>query len=97
LLVRSYFPRLQDDSFVAFASMFLKLPDTRAVLRRGVPMLVLGADEDRIIGPSDVRRTARTYRAEMEIFPGMGHDMMVEPRWQQPAERIQHWIENGQW
>jgi hypothetical protein len=26
-----------------------------------------------------VRRTARAYQTEAEFFPGMGHDMMLEP------------------
>jgi hypothetical protein len=28
-----------------------------------------------------------------EIFPKMGHDMMLEPGWEAVAERIHEWLE----
>jgi pimeloyl-ACP methyl ester carboxylesterase len=58
-----------------------------------VPVLVLGAQHDRAILAMDVQTTACAYRTEAEIFPDMGHDMMLEPGWAAVAERIHRWLE----
>jgi hypothetical protein len=57
------------------------------------PLLVLGAECDGTISTDEVRTTARAYRTEAEIFPDMGHDMMLEPEWAAVAERIHIWLE----
>jgi pimeloyl-ACP methyl ester carboxylesterase len=57
-----------------------------------VPMLVLGAHLDGFFTPEEIRATARAYRAEVESFPGMGHNMMLEPGWHRVAERIDAWL-----
>ena len=44
-------------------------------------MLVSGAQCDRSVTPGEARATARAYRTQAEIFPNMGHDMMLEPGW----------------
>jgi len=36
---------------------------------------------------------AAVYGAEAEIYPNMGHDMMLEPGWAAVAERIHRWLE----
>jgi pimeloyl-ACP methyl ester carboxylesterase len=88
--VNAYFARLQDESYLAYLDMlFLDLPHPRRIAR--VPMLAVGGTGDAIISPADVRRTSRTYKADLEIFPGMTHDMMLEPGWQQVADTIIAW------
>jgi alpha-beta hydrolase superfamily lysophospholipase len=67
----------------------LNLPRPKRVT---TPLLVLGAECDRSILPNEVRATARAYRTEAEIFPEMGHDMMLEPGWADVAERIHTWL-----
>ncbi len=57
-----------------------------------VPMLVLGASEDRLIPPSLVKRTGQTYCVEAEIFEDMGHAMMLERDWALVAKRILAWL-----
>jgi hypothetical protein len=39
-----------------------------------------------------VHATARAYGSEAEIFPGMGHDIMLEPGWRTVAEYIDIWL-----
>jgi pimeloyl-ACP methyl ester carboxylesterase len=57
-----------------------------------VPMLVLGAELDGFFTPAEIRSTARAYRAEAQLFPGMGHNMMLEPGWRTVAQRIAAWL-----
>lgn len=48
-------------------------------------MLVTGAQLDALFSPCEINATARVYRTEATIFDGMGHDMMPEPEWADPA------------
>ena len=59
---------------------------------RSTPLLVLGAQCDRSGTRREVRATARAYHTQTEIFPNMGHDMMLEPGWVAVAERIHTWL-----
>jgi alpha-beta hydrolase superfamily lysophospholipase len=70
-------------------AILLKLPRPKRVT---TPMLVLGAEHDDCFSQSEVHATARAYRTEAEIFPDMGHDMMLEPGWEAVAERINGWL-----
>lgn len=82
--------RLQDESYPAFLDVSaLALPRPRRV---EAPVLVLGAERDGIFTAAEVRRTARAYRTEAEIFAGMGHNMMLDPAWRQVADRVDAWI-----
>ncbi|WP_156687418.1 alpha/beta hydrolase [Mycobacterium sp. Marseille-P9652] len=58
------------------------------------PVLVLGAEQDTCFSVDEVHETARAYRTRAEIFPGMAHDMMLEPGWAVVAERIHGWLES---
>ena len=57
------------------------------------PLLVLGAELDGTFTTAEVRATATAYGTTAEIFPEMGHDMMVEPQWDAVAGRIHAWLE----
>jgi pimeloyl-ACP methyl ester carboxylesterase len=61
--------------------------------RVSTPVLVLGAEEDGMVTNAEVRATARAYRTEAEFFPGMGHNMMLEPGWAPVAQRIHAWLQ----
>ena len=89
--VNTYQQRLQDESYLAFLGM-LALDLVKAKRVNRVPMLVLGGAEDEIIVQRQIRRTAAVYGAEAEIFPDMGHDMMLEPGWQAVAEHMVGWL-----
>jgi pimeloyl-ACP methyl ester carboxylesterase len=57
------------------------------------PLLVLGAEDDFCFTQQEVRATAGAYHVEAEIFPKMGHDMMLEPGWEAVAGRIHEWLQ----
>ena len=44
-----------------------------------VPVLVLGGQRDGTVSIEELHSTARAYRTTAEVFPNMGHDMMLEP------------------
>jgi pimeloyl-ACP methyl ester carboxylesterase len=90
-LVDRCFARLQDESYLAFIDTMIMLARPRSI---GVPVLVLGAERDSIFTVSDIQKTARSYGTSAEIFPGMGHDMMLDEGWQQVASRIDEWVWN---
>lgn len=85
-----HYARLQAESIRAELDMLaLALPRPR---RGPTPMLVLGAANDNIFSAAEVEATARAHAAELEIFPAMAHDMMLEPAWQAVADRIIAWL-----
>lgn len=57
-----------------------------------IPILVLGAEEDLLIPPEQVRMTARALDTAATLFPGMAHAMMLEPGWEQVAATIDGWL-----
>jgi pimeloyl-ACP methyl ester carboxylesterase len=82
--------RLQEDS--RRAGLDTPLFARNSPKRVTTPLLVLGAGCDGDITPKELHGTARAYRTKAEIFPDMGHDMMLEPGWQAVAERIDGWL-----
>ena len=84
-----YAAQLQEESARAIPDMMRNLPKPEHVNTR---LVVLGAECDGLLATKEVRATARAYRTEAEIFPDMGHDMMLEPGWQAVAERIDSWL-----
>ncbi|MCP4602927.1 MAG: alpha/beta hydrolase [Proteobacteria bacterium] len=86
-----YHSRLIDDSCRALLDMtILDLPRPRKI--DPPPMLVLGGADDMLVSSREVEKTARTYGAETQIFPGMGHGMMLDVGWQGVAGRIMEWL-----
>ena len=41
---------------------------------------------------AEAQATARAYGTDAVIFPDMAHDMMLEPAWQQVADKIIGWL-----
>ncbi|TGK33211.1 alpha/beta hydrolase [Leptospira gomenensis] len=85
-----YASLIQNESFLAFLDMLLfRLPKTKRIK---TPFLVLGGEKDRLFPPWEVKRTAKLYGAEAEIFPNMGHDMMLDVGWENVANRILRYL-----
>ena len=57
------------------------------------PMLVVGAQWDRITPPSVQRRIAAKYDAEYLEIAGHAHMLIVEEGWEQPFKEILKWLE----
>lgn len=57
-----------------------------------VPVLVMGAVNDRQIRRADVEATARAYGTQAVVVPEMAHHMMLEHGWQGVADRMLAWL-----
>lgn len=57
------------------------------------PMLVVGSPHDRVVSRSTLERAARRYGAAPLLFPGMGHDLMLDARWREPLDAILDWLD----
>ena len=82
-----YFHLSQLESHRALWDMAMfNLPQTHRIKK--TPLKIIGAQRDHLILPSLVEMTARSYGTEAEIFPGMGHGLMLERDWKLPAQSI---------
>ena len=89
-LLEKYQPRMQDESFRSYLDeLGLNLIHTKRVK---TPLLVIGAENDAVIKPRMVQRTAQRYGTTAEIFPDMAHDVMLEAGWEKVAKRILEWL-----
>lgn len=59
------------------------------------PVLVVGSTDDRIVPRRSLEKTARRYGGAPLLFPGMGHDLMLEARWQEPIDAILDWLDKS--
>jgi pimeloyl-ACP methyl ester carboxylesterase len=87
---KAYADRCGDESPAAQFQVLLHLP--AGPPKGGAPVLVLGAPDDALVPIPDVRDTARRIGAELIEFPGVGHDLMLDGGWQEPAEAMLDWI-----
>lgn len=88
-----YAVRLEEE-FLGRSTRDMALLDLPKPERVTAPLLVLGAECDGCFTAEEVRATAHAYNTEAEIFPNMGHNMMVEPGWEAVAQRIHAWLES---
>ncbi|MCK2088355.1 alpha/beta hydrolase [Thauera aromatica] len=90
--LRRYYRLSQPESHRAIWDMSLfNLPHPMRMHQ--VPMLILGAAHDALIPPDQVRMTAVTYGRQAEIFPDLGHGLMLERGWEKVAIHIDRWLD----
>jgi pimeloyl-ACP methyl ester carboxylesterase len=58
----------------------------------GVPVLVVGSPDDKVVPRRSLEQAARHYGGAPLLFPGMGHDLMLDARWQEPIDAILDWL-----
>ena len=57
------------------------------------PILVTGSPDDRVVPRRSLEKVARHYGGAPLLFPGMGHDLMLDARWQEPIDAILDWLD----
>lgn len=88
-VIASCLDRMGLESKRASRETVKQLPSARMIT---MPMLVLGAGADAMRVVGDAATVAGIYQADMELFPGMGHMMMLGPGWEAVAEKIDSWL-----
>lgn len=88
-------PKIQDESFrVLLDTLVLRLPAPKRAraAHPDLPMLVLGAEDDRVFSAGEMRALAAAYRADCVILPRCAHDLMLDTRWQSAADALASWL-----
>ena len=84
--------RLQSESWRACLEMNEPISPP---LEIACPMLVLGGEFDHTVPAEAVTETGQAYGATVQIFPGVGHNLMLEPSWREVADCIDRWIKTN--
>ncbi|MCP3977630.1 MAG: alpha/beta hydrolase [bacterium] len=83
---------LQDESFLTYLDMMgMALPKPG---KTDAPVMVCAGSEDALFTVREAHKTAEAYGVAAHIFNGLPHDMMLHPRWQEPARAIARWLED---
>jgi hypothetical protein len=88
--IAEYAARFGKESYRAALEMIYNLPQPRKIK---APLLVVGAENDALIPPPKIEKTARVFNADCKIFPAMAHDLMLERGWQKVADFMIQWLE----
>ncbi|MDE2668110.1 MAG: alpha/beta fold hydrolase [Chloroflexota bacterium] len=81
---------MERESFRAWVEMLVVRLDARRI--GSTPILILGAEGDRLISGDALRATATDYGADLTMVPDMAHDMMLEDNWQEAAGAMFDWL-----
>jgi non-heme chloroperoxidase len=57
------------------------------------PVLSVAAADDRLVPERICRRVAARYDAPHRAYAAMGHMMVIEPGWEEPASHILKWLD----
>ena len=88
---RKYLPMIGAESQLAVSE--LAMPEFRlSYRRRNLPTLVLGGTEDAVFPASDLHFMASTWNADLHRAEGLGHMLMLDPKWEDVARHIHAWI-----
>jgi len=88
--VAEYVQHFGKESYRANLEMIYYLPNPQKVK---TPLLVVGAENDALIAPKKIEKTARVFNADCKIFPNIAHDLMLERDWQTVADFMIVWLE----
>jgi len=81
------------ESFKAFLNMLY--PNIKINYHTKIPMLVIGAENDKVFTTKELTNTAKKYNADLKILPDIAHDMMLDTLHEKAAQEIIDWIEES--
>lgn len=90
--LEEYTNKLCSESFRVFIEMLY--PRVKVNSHSKVPILVIGAENDKIFTIDENKSTARKYGAELIILENIAHDMMLDVNHENAAAAIIEWIED---
>ena len=89
-LVAQYTNQMVGESFKAFLAFLF--PKVKVNYHTQIPLLVLGAAQDKIFTVKDNQKTAKKYQAELKIMEGIAHDMMLDTKHEEVAQVMIAWM-----
>ncbi|MDX1992920.1 MAG: alpha/beta fold hydrolase [bacterium] len=90
--VEKYHARMQDEAFrILLDGSLVNLPRPRRI--QPTPMLVIAAADDKVFTLAEEQATGKAYNTRTEVFPHIAHDVMLEPRWRDIADRVVSWLD----
>lgn len=91
--VKRFYPLFQCEPPRALTDLTFFCP--LAKMKPECPMLAMGGEEDIIIPPEFVQKTADFYSADIQMLPGLGHAMMLDKEWETAAKSIVNWLQHA--
>lgn len=83
--------RMEQGSLRAIAE--LQVPrHCESAARLGIPAMVLGRADDRLIPRGAMAHAAWLHRAELHCLPGCAHLVMLEAHWRESADILADWL-----
>lgn len=73
-------------------SIFTEQTELKTPLHEALPMLVIGASEDRLVSPQQVRQTAEFHQRDCAFVEGAGHAIPIENEWRQALTLLLEWL-----
>jgi pimeloyl-ACP methyl ester carboxylesterase len=86
----AYLGRLRAPGLQAQLELVRQKPSPKPVGRP--PVLIVGSPDDRVVLRSSLDRAAGRYGTAPLLFPGMGHDLMLDATWVEPIDAILDWL-----
>ncbi len=90
--IERYTEQIGDEAWhMVFDVVALKLPRPNKVM---TPQFIMGAENDNIFSPNEIRKLARAYGTSATIVPKSAHDIMLDTQWKVAADTILTWLKN---
>lgn len=89
-LLNEYTDKLCSESFLAFLNMLF--PSVKMGNHLKIRQLLLAAEKDTIFSVEQNEATAKKYNADFVLMKNMAHDIMLEPKWEEAADKINEWL-----
>ena len=86
----SYANRMCAESFWAYLQLIIPIRN----LKKGLPMLVMGGQEDQLISVLEYKQTAKAYGAQLALVEGGSHDLMLDSNGKIYLDLIHAWLKN---
>ncbi len=92
-LLAHYQSQMCSESLKAYLQMMV--PRIKINHHLATPMLVLGAANDQLLKPDELKELAHKYGAQVKIINDIGHNMMLDTRQDEVAKIMKAWLEKG--
>jgi alpha-beta hydrolase superfamily lysophospholipase len=76
------------ESFWAYLQLMMPI----GRVQKKVPMLVMGGSADALISVDEFKATSKHYDAELMLFDGGSHDLMLEHDCRKYLDKIHGWL-----